>query len=576
MKKTHTIMFYVKIIAIMLVPSLYTVTYLASNADPYGNLNAVPVAIINEDTGVNVAGVDYNIGQEVTNGFIESDAFDFQQIKTEDFSYDDYYMKITIPENYSDSIVNAPKNNFKQAYISLEVDESKNYIFSAIAQEALVQMQSELNNEIIYNYMYSGLLFGDAAVDQINAASDLISNYMLAIDAEIDNSQEKLQNEVSTAVDKITSLTNAINSSKDQKINDINQYKSQVTNEYNSQLDFINSQLDNFKKLQESYYESLISSATNPMIQNIIESKKEDLLSLENDLYTNVHSQLSNARDAIIASTPQLNTNKVDLNIADNITDIQNVVTQFNDQIDTYQKNFSDKNYLNKHLTPLGDMKDISTFFSAPTVITEVRQNQVDTYGQGLAPFFVSLSLYVGALLVMTVTSANDIISFYRKKRFIYIPIIYSIICIGQVVILFLLMKYVNNIIFIHPVIFIMYSLLVSTLFLTFLLFLTYVFSDVGEFLGFILLVLQLGGSAGTFPIQTAPEFFQIINPFLPLTYTIDKYREILFTKNPNITFHTIIICTLIFILYAATYFTFKRREGTKNNVFKKLIAKFN
>jgi putative membrane protein len=51
--------------------------------------------------------------------------------------------------------------------------------------------------------------------------------------------------------------------------------------------------------------------------------------------------------------------------------------------------------------------------------------------------------------------------------------------------------------------------------------FLAIAFDNPGRFLAMLLLVLQLGASGGTFPIQTSPGFFQAINPFLPMTYSI-------------------------------------------------------
>ena len=47
-----------------------------------------------------------------------------------------------------------------------------------------------------------------------------------------------------------------------------------------------------------------------------------------------------------------------------------------------------------------------------------------------------------------------------------------------------------------------------------------------GRFLAMVLLVLQLGSSEGTFPIQTANEFFQAINPLVPMTYSIRALRQ--------------------------------------------------
>ena len=52
------------------------------------------------------------------------------------------------------------------------------------------------------------------------------------------------------------------------------------------------------------------------------------------------------------------------------------------------------------------------------------------------------------------------------------------------------------------------------------------IFGNIGKALGMILMIIQLSGGGGTFPIEVAPDFFQMIHPFLPFTYAIDLLRE--------------------------------------------------
>jgi putative membrane protein len=73
---------------------------------------------------------------------------------------------------------------------------------------------------------------------------------------------------------------------------------------------------------------------------------------------------------------------------------------------------------------------------------------------------------------------------------------------------------------------FILFGILISTVFTFIVYTLVSVFGNVGKGASIILLVLQISGAGGVYPIQVTPSFFQLINPFLPFTYAISLLRE--------------------------------------------------
>ncbi|WP_369823937.1 YhgE/Pip family protein [Sporosarcina sp. P26b] len=92
------------------------------------------------------------------------------------------------------------------------------------------------------------------------------------------------------------------------------------------------------------------------------------------------------------------------------------------------------------------------------------------------------------------------------------------IVTIGDLVLLGVTVK--------EPVLFILFGVLISVVFMSIVYTLVSVFGDVGKAMAIVLLVLQIAGSGGTYPIMLLPSFFQWINPFLPFTYAIDLMRE--------------------------------------------------
>ncbi|CAM5264049.1 Phage infection protein OS=Lysinibacillus sphaericus OX=1421 GN=LS41612_08380 PE=4 SV=1 [Lysinibacillus sphaericus] len=73
---------------------------------------------------------------------------------------------------------------------------------------------------------------------------------------------------------------------------------------------------------------------------------------------------------------------------------------------------------------------------------------------------------------------------------------------------------------------FILFGLIISFVFITVVYTLVSVFGNVGKALAIVMLVLQIAGSGGTYPVELLPTFFQVINPFLPFTYAIGMMRE--------------------------------------------------
>lgn len=170
-----------------------------------------------------------------------------------------------------------------------------------------------------------------------------------------------------------------------------------------------------------------------------------------------------------------------------------------------------------------------SQFFAEPVVLKENRLYPIPNYGSGMSPFFTTLSLWVGALLLvslLTVEVHHENINyrsieiyFGRFFTFLTIAILQALfVTIGD---LFILGTYVVN-----PVWFVLFAVLISSVFMLIVYTLVSVFGNVGKAMAIVLLVLQLAGAGGTFPIQMTPAFFQSLHPYLPFTYAISMMRE--------------------------------------------------
>ena len=157
-----------------------------------------------------------------------------------------------------------------------------------------------------------------------------------------------------------------------------------------------------------------------------------------------------------------------------------------------------------------------------------VEKGNVPNYGYALSPYVLSLSLFVGAIVLnviypirKTFSEQESAIRWWLSKASAA-----GVAAFMQATILMLVMVFFLGLTPEHPVHFIGAIYLTSFAYMSIVSLLVIVLDNPGRFLAMILLVLQLGSSEGTFPIQTANGFFQAINPLVPMTYSIRALRQ--------------------------------------------------
>ena len=165
----------------------------------------------------------------------------------------------------------------------------------------------------------------------------------------------------------------------------------------------------------------------------------------------------------------------------------------------------------------------------ANPVKSEVTEKgNVPNYGYALSPYVLSLSLFVGAIVLnviypirKTFSEQESAIRWWLSKASVA-----GVAAFMQATILMLVMVFFLGLTPEHPAHFIGAIYLTSFAYMSIVSLLVIVLDNPGRFLAMVLLVLQLGSSEGTFPIQTANGFFQAINPLVPMTYSIRTLRQ--------------------------------------------------
>ena len=163
-----------------------------------------------------------------------------------------------------------------------------------------------------------------------------------------------------------------------------------------------------------------------------------------------------------------------------------------------------------------------------PVKSETTKRGDVPNYGYALAPYVLSLSLFVGAIALniiypirKTFAEQENAFRWWLAKASVT-----GMAAFIQATILMLIMVYCLGLVPDHPVNFIGAIYLTSFVYMSIVSLLVIVLDNPGRFLAMVLLVLQLGSSEGTFPIQTANSFFQAVNPLVPMTYSIRALRQ--------------------------------------------------
>ena len=367
------------------------------------------------------------------------------------------------------------------------------------------------------------------SINNINTNLDSTITLLQSIKKQVDNGEKP-------------SLTNLNNLSK--VINDINSITSSILNNFDSKLQIpINNIINDGFKVSDN-------------VIQILDNAEKKLPYVENILNTTLSFGYSakETEDFIKEKLPYAKS------VVDNLVDSIQKIDKSDD--------------INALISLLKtDVVKRSEFLKQPVDLVENRLYPIKNYGSGMAPFYTVLSLWVGILLLMSLLSTNthgdyksNEIYFGRGLTFLTLTIIQAlIVSLGDI---YLLKVQVLNI----PL-FIIISVFTSVVFTSIVYSLVSIFGNIGKAIGVILLVLQVAGSGGTFPIQVTPEFFQNLYPLLPFTYAISAMRETvggIYMPNLIKDIYTLTIYIFIFVMFTVLF------KKTINKVTQKIQNKFN
>ncbi len=354
---------------------------------------------------------------------------------------------------------------------------------------------------------YTSVRDSVAAVgDKYPESSDLVDAVVARMDASIQEQkdlQSRLQNSAKGLRDASTDIATAQSelkelAAKNQKnISGVSaSYKSSVKKSLNSLSDSLTSS----KKEISSLLSQLDQSASG--VYSLTDSADSDLSEIQNVLKES-GDVLTTAADRITDTTGKLK----EMEESGNFSELQSLIS--------------------------GDKTSISSFLAAPVSLNTHKVYEIANYGSSMAPFYSVLSIWIGGIVLVAMLKVNVSeectkglknvklyqIYFGRFITFMIVGLFQStLIALGDLLYLGIQCE--------HKFLFLLGCWFTSLVFVNIIYTLTVSVGDIGKAVSVVLLVVQVAGTGGTFPIEVAPSFFQAVYPLLPFTHSMAALRE--------------------------------------------------
>lgn len=202
---------------------------------------------------------------------------------------------------------------------------------------------------------------------------------------------------------------------------------------------------------------------------------------------------------------------------------------------------------------------------STPVDTQKKEITNIPNNGHAMAPYMMSVALYVACMALSLMypfgkgmTTTDSPVKFLLAKATVMVPL-----SIVQALILYFSLRGFCGFTPARPGLCIAFMLLLSLAFMAFIAFLAIAFGRIGEFIALIFMVFNLGASAGTYPLETAPHWYTVLHPFVPFTYSVNGFRSVIANATAVPTTEILFFVGLLVVSVLLTYLIVRHRSKT-------------
>ncbi|MFJ9148917.1 YhgE/Pip family protein [Streptomyces sp. NPDC102270] len=624
------------LVALLVLPLLYGALYLWSFWDPYGRLDRIPVALVNDDKGATADGKKLTAGDDLTEGLRESDTFDWHEVGAAEarkgVENGTYYLSLTMPADFSRRIASSAGDSPETGALQVRTNDSNNYIVGQISRTVFAEVRQAASTKASRSFLDRIFIsFSDihgATVKAANGADDLEGGIGKAEKgsedlasglreakagsgklsdglAKLDTGSGDLADGARQVADGTQSLADKVNGVADKvgpflkgnekSIGDTARLVADSAVAVRRNLDTLvrtaPAAAGGAHKAVDALNAVYKARCTDPVLPDpdcadlkkarqaaadvakvaddvnvLVADQNGDLKKLDGQLATLQQQartladrapRLSEDLDDAVAKINQLNrgagkvaagarTLHSGLGTArTGAQDLDEGVGRLKTGADTLSGGMykladgsgklSDGLHDGASQIPDYDKKDRDRrtgVMADPVQLVSKDLHKAPNYGTGFAPYFIPLSLWVGAMVAyMLITPMNRRAlaagaAAWRIALAGWLPVV--AIGVLQVVALMSVLHWAIGLQMARAAGTVGFLFLVTACFAAIVQWLNARFGAAGRILVLALLMLQLTSAGGTYPVQTSPGFFNAIHPFLPMSYVVEALRRLI------------------------------------------------
>lgn len=559
----------------VLVPTLYAGVYLYSSWDPYGRADKIPVAVVNQDRPVAVGGKTIDAGQQFTEQLRAQRQFDWKFVDarkaTDGLKSGRYYFTITVPPDFSQRLTSPATGTPRRAALHVELNDANGFIVGIIAKTAESELQSQINTAAQTAYAETGLgSLQDVRSGLKEAAQGATKLKRGAQEAhagakKLSSGLNQLATgagtlatgsaKVATGTDELASAAAAASRAASRAAARVQEASRTVQELAAKAPGDVGSAVSDAKAATSALLAAHPDLADDPAFKALRaqvdaavgDAKDADAVGAAAKTIASQASSISaragDARDQVDTAVDKVDQLDRGANqVAAGAKKLRTAARQErtgatklstgNGQLATGAATLSKKLTDAYKKVPSADAQARARnaeVLGNPVDVQSSNLHPAKVYGRGVAPFFLSIGLWVFGLIAYMLLRpvAGEALASGLRSPTVALAAWLPAAMVGTVAatVLFAIAELGLGLDADQPL------LLLGLLWLTIWTFtaidhaLRLSLGVVGDVLSLVLLVVQLGGAGGLYPLQISPEIFQVLHPILPMTYTIDAFR---------------------------------------------------
>lgn len=527
------------LIAIIILPSLYGLINIYACWDPYENTNHVQFAIANDDLGASYQGVDIHAGYDLVEMLKNNTKFEWVFVTSDELREGvhngTYYAGIIVPANFSESIVSITTDDPHSAVLEYRVNEKTNPVAAKLTDAAAKEVYNNINAEIVtfinlaaYNKLgelQSGLASG---ASQLASGGVLLSNGA----GQVGSGASQLvsgANQLSSGANQLSSGANDLATGASQ----VADGAGQVAGGTGQAASTVNQVTGEISQVTEYIKDGSSSQQVKDEMDKINE-KSQNVSQKVNQLNDGAHQvadgagavssgamSLSGGASQLSSGVDQLSQGSVSLAAGAQLLANSAATALF-----TASSSLSGAASGLDAVTGLNESQ-VGDYFYAPVKLDRHEEFPTSNYGSQVSPFYLALCMWVGALITCVMLKTGSSVGTRYRPHEVYLGklVLFNTLAILQTTVT-LIGCFILGIDISNPLMFIFSCYFVALVFMMLIYSLISVFGDVGKGIVIILLVFQISGTGGIYPVEIMNKIFGMLYPYLPMTHAINIVRE--------------------------------------------------